>query len=226
MIQLFKKANDKSGLEKEKDGYQNGKGNALFVQIENEMVSLSDLAKFGKENDYTPLPEKVENEMEIDGVTHNISDLISLYKNKKKNMTDKEDPALKAAKKGMPKTNEEGKGRDPLEKENEKEEDEEKENELAIAKDNPDEVEAKAKKMSSKKNKEDEEEDDEKENEKSEEDDVEDKIAKSNKANKKDVKHFVRLNSMRENGSIVDNVTIDTMHNRIDRGKSTYGTAK
>lgn len=230
MIQLFKRANDKSGSEKAGEGKTKWNGESLFVKVDNEFVSLSELAKTAKENDYVALPEKVENEMEIDGETHDISDLVFRYQTKKKkNMTDKEDPALQAAKKGMPKLNKD------MDKD---EEDDEKENEIAGAKDNPDEVEDKAKKMSSKKKNKDEEDEDmkeneeeevekEKENKKSEEDDVEEKIARTNgngKKNTRDVSHFVRLNTARENGLIADTLTIDTMHSRIDRGRSNYGS--
>ena len=235
MIQLFKRANAKGGSEKE--GEQKWNGDSLFVKIDNEYVSLSELKRTAKENDFEPLSQKVENEIEMDGENHNVNDLIALYKNrKKKNMTDKEDPALQTAIKGMKKfSSKKNKDEDEEdEKENEKEDDDEKENEMttqvseggaAGAKDNPDEVEVKAKKAS-KKNKDEDEEDEEKENEKSEEDEVEEKIEKSNKNSKKDVKHFVRLNSARENGMLVDEVQIDTMHNRVDRGKSSYGSIK
>ena len=215
MIQLYKRANAKEGSE--------NNGSNLFVKVDNEYVSLTELKRAAKENGFEPLPHQVENEIEMDGETHNVNDLIGLYKNGKGKKNAEKSGADQMKEKGFVKM-----------KDNEKEDDE-KENEVADAKDNPDEVLDKAKKMSSKKNKEDDEDmkeneeeevEKEKENKKSEEDDVEDQIEKTNKNARKDVKHFIKLNSVRENGMVQDSVTIDTMHNRVDRGKKQYGTVK
>ena len=68
-IQLFKKANDKAGAEVDPKDPTKQKWNAdaVFVQIENEMVSLSDLAKHAKENEYAAIPETIENEIREHG---------------------------------------------------------------------------------------------------------------------------------------------------------------
>ena len=75
MIQLYKRANAKEGSE--------SNGSNLFVKVDNEYVSLTELKRAAKENGFEPLPHQVENEIEMDGETHNVNDLIGLYKNGK-----------------------------------------------------------------------------------------------------------------------------------------------
>ncbi len=227
MIQLFKKANDKAGAEVDPKDPTKQKWNAdaVFVKIDNEMVPLSELAKHAKENEYEPV-QSVENELEINGTICNVSDLITKYQEKKKNVVagakDNPDEAEKAA--AAAKKNAE-------EEEKKKKEEENKKNEVAGAKDNPDEAEAKAKKEQAKKNEEDEVkkklDDEEKIKKQSKEDEEEEEKKKKENArdNGKDVRHFIRLNTARENGSTTNILTIDTMHNRIDRGKDRYGSA-
>ena len=57
---------------------------------------------------------------------------------------------------------------------------------------------------------------------------MEETIKKQSKKNEKetDVRHFVRLNTARENGTTENVLVIDTMHNRIDRVVSRYGSGK
>ncbi len=216
MIQLFKKANDKAGAEVDPKDPTKQKWNAdsVYVQIENEMVPLSELAKHAKENKYEAV-ESVENELEIDGAIHNVSDLIKNYKDAKKNDEAKEE-LEKGEKKGaedtVVKKNEEStdvKKKDPDVKTDEgRKKDEEG--------DTPEDK---------KKNAEDEKE--EKKENKDEEEETEEMIKKQSKANeKKDVRHFVRLNAARENGTTQGVLTIDTMHNKINRGHERYGSDK
>lgn len=248
MVQLFKRANDKSSSEADPKDPTKQKWNdtAVFVKVGNEMVPLSELRKLAKENEFEAV-QKVENEIEIDGEVHDISNLITKYQAKKKNMTDKEDPALQAAIKGMPKINKGKKN-----KEDEEDEKEMKDNEVAGAvEDNEDENVIKAKKnedegkeelekgeeegakktVAKKGNATPEEKGDEdessKENAEDEDEDIKEKIMKQSKENSKDLRHFIRLNSARELGDAGGAVlTIDTMHNRIDRGKQKYGSDK
>lgn len=76
--------------------------------------------------------------------------------------------------------------------------------------------------------KENEMEDDEmKDNAVDEDEDVKEKIMKQSKSNSRDTRHFIRLNSARENGDAGGaTLTIDTMHNRVDRGRNKYGSGK
>lgn len=227
MIQLFKKANDKAGAEVDPKDPTKQKWNAdtVYVQIENEMVPLAELAKHAKENanEYEAI-QSVENELEINGAVHNVSDLIESYKASKKNEeskdTKKKDPEEKSE--DQRKKDEEGKG-------NKKNEDEDKDKDMKKDKKNvvagaqEDNEDENAKAAAAAKKNEDKDKDKDKEN-KDEEDDVEEKIKKNEKEEKKDVRHYVRLNSARENGTVAGVLTIDTMTNRIDRGKSRYGT--
>ena len=67
-----------------------------------------------------------------------------------------------------------------------------------------------------------------KDNDVDEDEDIKDKISKDNSKNK-DVRHFIRLNTARENasGDVAGSVlTIDTQHNRVNRGKDRYGSNK
>lgn len=183
MIQLFKRANDKAGAEVDPNDPTKQKWNAdqAFVKIENEYVPLSELAKYAKvNNDFEPL-ESVENEIEIDGVVHNVADLVENYKSSKANKANEEKKEEEEEK-----TNEEEK----------KEEEEEKENE--------------------------EEEEEEQKSEKKQE--MEEETIKKNA--KKDVKHFVKLNTIKENGFDQSIVLIDTMSSRINRGIAKYGSSK
>jgi hypothetical protein len=212
-IQLYKKANDKAGAEVDPKDPTKQKWNAdsVFVKVENEMVSLAELAKHAKENDYTAIPETIENEMEVNGSMINISDLIANYKDSKKN----DDPG-KDGKEEVEKGEEKGEEKVVVKKGKKNEEE-----------DDDDEKEEKMKK--DKKNKEEKDDDDEKDNEKDEEEETEEKIKKqkkNEKDEKKDVRHFVRLNTARENGTTEGVLTIDTMHNRVDRGIERYGSKK
>jgi hypothetical protein len=269
-IQLYKRANGK-GPEKDTKDPSKQKWNAqsIFVEVEGEMIPFSELEKVARKNAFVPI-EKAENEVEIDGVNHDVNELINMYKASKKNMTDKEDPALQAGIKGMKK----------FAKKNMDDKDDEKENTVAGAvEDNEDEnskaaaakknedagkedlekgegkdegsskvvtQKGKNKKMKDndsdegfvkdttkegKKNEDDVEDKEEemKENEDDEDEDVKESIKKQSKSNdngkSKDVRHFIRLNSARENGDASGGIlTLDTMYNRIDRGKSRYGT--
>jgi flagellar biosynthesis GTPase FlhF len=228
MIQLFRKANDKAGAEVDPKDPTKQKWNAdnVYVQVENEMVSLSDLAKHSKENDYEAV-QSVENELEIDGSVHNVNDLITRYKAskaKKNDGEDGEDKADKGGKEAAKKNAEEEEKKKEEEAKNKKNADEEKEEEDKQAKKNTEEEEKK--KEEEAKNKKNDEDGGKK---KDEEDDVEGKIKKqsNSKDNGKDIKHFVRLNTARENGAGGgNNLTIDTMLNRIDRGKNRYGSSQ
>jgi len=211
MIQLFRKSNDKAGAEVDPKDPTKQKWNAdnVFVQIENEMVSLSELAKHSKENDYEAV-QSVENELEIDGSVHNVSDLIAKYKAKKKNADDAQKEIKKGEEEGAKETvvknaEEEAKKKEEEAKNKKNAEDEalkKKDEDEKMAKKNAEDEEAKKK------------EEEKKENEK--------KITEGN--GKKDVQHFVRLNTARENGSVASTLTIDTMTNRVDRGRTRYGT--
>lgn len=199
-IKLFKKANDKAGSEVDPKDPTKQKWNAesVYVQIENEMVPLSELAKCAdvKENEYVALPEAVENELDINGAVHNVSDLIEKYK----------------ANKAADKKNEDKKDDDKDKKDEDKDK---KENE---DKDKKDEGEDKEKKENA--------DDKDKKDNDDEEEEAEEQIKKNNKSDKKDVKHFLNLNTARENGSTQSVLTIDTMHNRVDRGVERYGSAQ
>lgn len=218
-IQLYKKANDKAGAEVDPKDPTKQKWNAetVFVKIENEMVPLSELAKHAKENssEFEAI-QTVENDLEINGQVHNASELIERYK-ASKNKKNEDDADKKEIKKGEEKGAEE-----TVTKKNEEEKKEEKkDNEVAGSKeDNKDVVSEKKNESEEAKGDKDKE---KKEGAKDEEEDVEGKIKKDN--SKKDVQHFVRLNTARENGHLGGTVMIDTMHNRIDRGKSRYGTS-
>lgn len=267
MIQLFRRKNSQGEKDSKDPSKQKWNAESVFVKIDNEYVSLSDLAKVAKDNDYVSIPEQVENEMELNGSVHNISDLITKYQAKKKNKEDvdeedeKENEMTKQVSEGGAAGAEEDNKDEVLEKAkknakiqikklrnaldeaieggntevitvtNQKlKKAENAYNSLYGGSDNSSDSDPAlnaAKKGMPKINKKDDEEEedtDEKENEKDEEDDIEEKIAKSNA--KKDVRHFVKLNSVRENGQVVNSMVIDTMHNRVDRGKSQYGTAK
>lgn len=212
-IQLFKKANDKAGAEVDPKDPTKQKWNAesVYVKIENEMVPLSELAKHAKENEFVAIPESIENEMEINGAVHNVSDLIENYKASKKNGEDKKEEKKKE--------NEEEKDKemkkDKKNEEEKKDKEEKKENE------------EKKDKEEKKENEEKKEEKEEKEN-KDEEEEVEETLKKQSKKNeaedKKDLRHFVRLNTARENGTTQNVVTIDTMTSRIERGKNRYSS--
>ena len=132
MIELFKKTNDKAGAEVDPKDPTKQKWNAegLFVKIENEMIPLSELAKYAdsKENEYVAV-ESVENEMEINGVIHNVSDLIENFKAKKsakKNEEEKEEDKKENAEKEEKKEEEK---KEAKKNEEEKEEKEEKKEE-------------------------------------------------------------------------------------------------
>lgn len=210
-IQLYKKANDKAGAEVDPKDPTKQKWNSdsIFVKIENEYVSLSELAKHAKENEFTAIPESIENEMEINGSLVNVADLITNYKTSKTN----DDPGKEGKevlKKGEEKGSEEvvvkkgkkNKDDDEDEKENEKDEEDDKKNKKDT----------------------DEEDGQDHENEKDEEEETEETIKKNRNNGKKDVRHFVRLNTARENGTTEGVLTIDTLHNRIDRGIDRYGS--
>ena len=213
MIQLFKKANDKAGSEVDPKDPTKQKWNAdaVFVQIENEMVPLSELAKHAKENDYEAV-QTVENELEINGALHNVSDLIERYKASKANA---EETAEEKAKKEQAKKNadeDEAKKKKEEEEKNKKNETEE-------------EKKAREDKENAKKNEEEELKKKMDEEEKIKKQAKENEIAEeAARHNGKDLKHFVRLNIARENGSATNVLTIDTQKNRIDRGRNRYGS--
>lgn len=201
-IQLFRKANDKAGAEVDPKDPTKQKWNAdqLFVQVENEMVPLSELAKFAdvKENEYVAIENEVDHGMEINGKVQNVGDLVAKYQASKVKNADEEE----AKKKDM-------------EAKKNAEEDEKKKKEEAENKKN---AEDKEKEDIAKKNAEDDE-----KKKKDEEADAEKKIKENNKEK---VDHFVKLNVSRQNGAVTSNVVIDTMHNRVDRGIERYGSVK
>lgn len=184
MIKVYKRANDKAGAEVDPNDPTKQKWNAetLFAIVNNEYVPLTELAKHAKvkTNEFVEV-QSVENEIEINGVVHNMSDLVENYLASKKNADEEE-----AKKKEDEKKNADEKA---------KAEEEEKKN-----------AEEKGKK-----DQEEEEEQIKKENE---------------KAGKKDAKHFVKLNTVRENGVDQTVVQIDTLYNRVNRGVEKYGTTK
>lgn len=189
MIQLFRKANDKAGAEFDPKDPTKQKWNAeqLYVQIENEYVPLSELAKHAKENEFAAA-QSVENEMEINGAVHNVADLIENFKaskTAKKNADDKDGDEKKGDEK---KENAEGDDK------GDKKGDEKKEN----ADESKEEGDAKKK---------------------------EETVKENEKDGKRDVKHFVKLNTARDNGRGAATVIIDTMTNRVERGADRYGSA-
>lgn len=256
-IQLYKKANAQASPEKDsKDpSIQKWNGGAVCVKIGNEYIPVSELAKLAKAKNSKGFVaiEKVENEMEIDGETHDMDALINLYQSSRQNMTDKDDPALQAAIKGMKKYDSKGneiagavednqdensedaagkKNEDDGQKELEKDEKEGREK-TVVEKGNKKEKDNASDEGMVKdtgKNQAKKEDEDTKKNEDEEDEEVKESIRKQSRDNGKggDVRHFIRLNTARENGSADAGVlTIDTMHNRVDRGKSRYGrTAK
>lgn len=204
MIKLYRKENVKAGavVDPKEPTKQKWNGDNLFVKVDNEFVSLADLAKHApKKNSFVEL-QTVENDIEINGVVHNVNDLVEGYKASKKNSDeekdkeedDKEKKAKKAAKKN----------------EDEKEE-----------KDNgdQDQEEEQIKKQNA------EDEDEEKKNSDDEEDEKEEKEVKKN--DKKNKEYFVKMNNLRENGQNSGvSVTIDTMTSRVERGVNRYGSGK
>lgn len=181
---------------------KNSKGeqaDQVFVKIENQMVAVSDLAKLAKAENGFEEHGTVENEVEIDGAKHNMADLIEVYKasNKKKKNEDKE----------------EDKENDDEEEKKENEVDAEVEKNLGDANNSEDEEE-----------KDNEDEEDDKEND--DQDDEQETIKKANARKKKDANHFVRLNKAKERGDGVQSLVVDTLHNRIDRGASRYGSGQ
>lgn len=200
MVQLYKKANQKAGAEVDPNDPTKQKWNAesVFVQIENEYVPLTELAKHAKQNEFEPI-ESVENEIEINGAKHNIADLVANYKASKSSKNEDKEEEKK-----------ENKDKEEMEeKEEEKKENEDKEEE----KENADDKEDKSKAEQEK------EEERIKENE--------EKEKKEDKKNaKKDLQHFVKLNTLRENGMDQVGLTIDTQHSRVERGVNRYGSGK
>ena len=260
-IQLYKRANAKASPEKDsKDpSIQKWNAGAVCVKIDNEFIPVSELAKLAKIKKANAFErvQSVENEMEIDGESHDMGNLINLYRDSKQNMTDKEDPALQAAIKGMKKYDSKGneiagakddnedvvlekKNEDAGEEELEKGEEEGAKKVVAQKgknkKNDSDEGFVKDTTKEGKKNEDDVEDKDEekKDNEMDEEEEKENEFVseknpgkKNGKGNERDVRHFIRLNTARENGSAEAGVlTIDTMHNRVDRGTSRYGSAE
>lgn len=213
MIQLFRKANDKAGSEVDPKDPTKQKWNAetVYVQIENEMVPLSELAKHAVENasEFEPIKndkgeaQTIENDLEIDGKMQNAQTLIERYKasKAKKNESDEEKSAR------------EKKEKDAKEAENKKN---------AEDKDKAD----KDKELQMKKNAEDkaaEEKKNAEEKEKADKEKEKEALEKANNSTNRDPKHFIRLNTAKDNGGVAS-LTIDTMVNRIERGQDRYGS--
>ena len=189
MIQLFKKVNDKAGKEVDPNDPTKQKWNAetLYVKIDNAMVPLSELAKHAKKENEFEAVESVENEIEVDNVKYNVLDLISNYKQSKKNADD-ETEEDKAKKKEMAKKNAED------------EEKKKKEEEDALEKKNAEDKKEK---------------------------DTQEKEQETIKRNeKKDVSHFVKLNTLRDGADGKSVMYVDLMQTRIERGANRYGTSK
>jgi len=212
MIQLFVKKNSKAGASVDPNDPTKQKWQArdLFVKVENEYVCLADLAKFAKENDFIAI-DSVENEIEIDGVTITLENLVNAYRSSKQNEDEEDDK----------KENE-----SEEDKENEDEEDSKENEELPPGQEKSEEG---VPQKGNKKNedgdddeKENESDEDEKENDDEEEEET---IKKENK--KKDVSHFVKLNSLSKNNIGAASTPIyDTMQSRLGRGAERYGTEK
>lgn len=132
MIKLYRKENQKAGAEVDpKDPTkQKWNGDNLFVQVENEYVPLSELAKHAKvKNEFVEL-QSVENDIEVNGVVHNVAELVENYKaSKSKANADEDKDKDKEKEKDNGKKNEDDdKEKEKIEKENSDDKDKEKEN--------------------------------------------------------------------------------------------------
>ena len=180
-----------------------------YVVIDNEKVSVETLL-----NSIDNSREVKQNEqIEVDGVVHNVKDLVKAYQDKKKKVMDDDKKKSDDDKKCDDEKDEEEKKADDKKKCDDAEEDEDKEKKnTAIGKDNPEpqEIVDKAKQADKKKDGEDEE-----------------TVEKDKPSvEKKNVKFFKALNSMKDGAEMAHAVAVDTLHNKITRGSDKYGSKK